>query len=253
MGAYRKRKHSPMAMPTFRPPGGTSLQNEPLNLVRTFTTNVLVALLVVACIQNLLISIYRVPSSSMEETLIPGDRILVSRVAYVGTEPSNGDVIVFNADETWERDAANESNGVIHATLDWLSDVVGIGNPGQHTLVKRIVATPGQTISCCGRSGELLLDGDPLIETYVKNKYAYVPGVFDCETVPRSKRCFPEFTVPRGELVVLGDNRSSSSDSLYYCRGNDELEGCVRTVKLSDVQGKLFLIVAPLGRFGVPD
>ena len=51
---------------------------------------------------------YWVPSSSMENTLTPGDRILVNRLAYVGSAPGNGDVVVFDADTI--RDLATFEN-----------------------------------------------------------------------------------------------------------------------------------------------
>ena len=51
---------------------------------------------------------YVVPSESMQGTLEPGDRVLVNRLAYVGSEPATGDIVVFDADESWGEHAAGD-------------------------------------------------------------------------------------------------------------------------------------------------
>ena len=84
--------------------------------------------------------------------------------------------------------------------------------------MKRVVATGGQTISCCGEDGKLRIDGQPLDEPYIFEDLPFEAGSIDCQTSPRSLRCVPAFTVPEGELVVLGDHRSVSVDSAIACR-----------------------------------
>lgn len=219
--------------------------------IRTFLVNVIAAFVVLALIQTFLVRLYYVPSGSMEPALEIGDRILISKVAYVGADPAPGDVVVFQTSSTWEPQRETEGNAVRN-TLKWLSGVVGIGPSDGHTLVKRIIAGPGQTVECCGRNGEFIVDGAAIAEPYVTNDFPFVPGEFDCVSTPRSKRCVEPFKVPAGQYVVLGDNRKVSSDSLAECRGAPELGDCVRTVKRADIVGKLFLVLTPFKHAGPP-
>ena len=50
-------------------------------------------------VQSWMLKPYRIPSESMLDTLRPGDRVLVNRVAYHLRDPQRGDVIVFRYPE----------------------------------------------------------------------------------------------------------------------------------------------------------
>ncbi|WP_437582548.1 signal peptidase I [Paramicrobacterium sp. CJ85] len=219
---------------------------------RSFWFNLITAFVVLALIQGFVVKLYYVPSESMEGTLHIGDRVLVSRLSYIGSAPTTQDIIVFNASDAWD-DEANLPKNPLQLAIEWLGGVVGIGPSLNHTLVKRVIAGPGQSVSCCGDNGEMMVDGKPLAEPYVVNDFEFIPGELDCSTTPISRRCVKEFTVPDDEYVVLGDNRTRSSDSLFLCRGLQELGSCVRTVKRSDIVGKLFITLLPTSDFGRPD
>lgn len=191
---------------------------------------------------------YWVPSGSMEETLEPGDRVLVNRLAYVGAEPSTGDVIVFDADETWGQ-TSTPANFFVSAAR-WLGEVTGFGPSGSHTLVKRVIGESGQTVECCSPDGAVVVDGEPLDEPYVTNDFAFTPGVLDCATEPRSSRCFNELIVPDDKLLVLGDNRAGSSDSVANCRVAQPVEQCARWATRDGVVGKAAVILWPIARWG---
>lgn len=219
--------------------------------IRTFLINVIVAFVTLALIQTFVVRLYYVPSGSMEPTLEIGDRILVSKVAYVGVDPAPGDIVVFRPSSAWETQRGTESNALVR-TLKRLSGLVGIGPTDDRTLVKRVIAGPGQTVECCGQNGELIVDGTAIDELYVARDFPFISGELDCESTPRSKRCVEPFRVPEEEYVVLGDNRKASSDSLTACRGAPELEACVRLVRRSDIVGKVWIIVHPMNRIGPP-
>lgn len=212
----------------------------------TFWFNLLAAVIVLALIQGFIVKLYAVPSGSMEDTLDVGDRILVNRLAYVGSGPTTGDIIVFNASEDTWGENPNISDNPLKNAVKWVTGLVGIGPSLNHTLVKRVIAGPGQTVSCCDVTGRMLVDGEPLSEPYVSSNFDFTPGALDCDSEPRSRRCVPEYTVPEGQYVVLGDNRAVSSDSLWRCRGKDNLDGCVRTVSRGDVVGKFLTVAWPL-------
>ena len=192
---------------------------------------------------------YLVPSGSMEPTLQPGDRVLVNRLAYVGTEPTTGDVIVFDASAAWDSTPRPDEPWWKQAAR-WVGEVSGFGPSGPHTLIKRVIAGPGQVVECCGATGELTVDGIALDEPYIQANFPYEEGVLDCSTEPMSLRCFDAVEVPEGSYLVLGDNRSNSSDSAAHCRGASGDESCWRWATRDGVVGKATVIFWPVGRWG---
>lgn len=218
----------------------------------------LAALVVVLLVQAFLVKIYRVPSASMEQTLQAtvggGDRMLVDRTAYVSAGPSRGDVIVFSRPDSWASKTSTPSSGGLRGAARAFSDKTGLGASNEQFLVKRVVAVEGETTSCCSAEGKLVVNGEPVDEPYIFENLPYRLGVLDCDTDPRSLRCIPEYTVPKGELLVVGDHRSQSSDSVVLCRSpvasSARAEDCIRTVHSSRVVGRAFFIVWPLSRVG---
>lgn len=217
--------------------------------------HLLVALLVVALVQALVVKIYAVPSSSMEQTLEIGDRVLADRIAYAGGDPERGDVVVFRARGAWATDAPS-SRGFIRDALVWLGGLAGIGPGTEYTLVKRVIGLPGETVACCDAEGRVTVDGEPLDEPYVFEDHEFVTGSLDCESAVRSTRCFDPIAIPAGEYLVLGDHRSRSADSVIGCRGapsaagSATAAGCARFVDGDDVIGRVVLILYPFSRWG---
>ncbi|MET4134202.1 signal peptidase I [Pseudarthrobacter sp. PvP090] len=226
-----------------------------LPLWASVVLNMLIALVAVSLVQGFLVKAYRIPSGSMEPTLqgsaAGGDRILVNRVAYAGSEPHPGDIVVFTRPDSWQSESAMPRSGGVAGLARSFGDVTGIGPSNEQFLVKRVVATGGQTISCCGDDGKLRVDGLPLDEPYVFEDLPFVPGTLNCQTSPRSLRCVPSFTVPEGELVVLGDHRSNSVDSAIACRTPAaEPADCIRTIPAPAVVGQVAGRFWPLNRAG---
>lgn len=218
--------------------------------------NMLIALVAVALVQGFLVKAYRIPSGSMEPTLQGsadgGDRILVNRLAYAGSGPKTGDIVVFTRPDSWKAETAAPRSGGVAGVARSFGDLTGIGVSNEQFLVKRVVATGGQIISCCGADGKLRIDGQPVDEPYVFEDLPFEAGSLDCQTSPRSLRCVPSFTVPEGELVVLGDHRSKSVDSAISCRTPSVESGdCVKTIGTSAVVGHVAARIWPLSRAGV--
>ena len=66
-------------------------------------------------------------------------------------------------------------------------------------------------------------------------------------------RCFPTVTVPAGKLLMLGDHRSDSNDSVYACRGRGvgtDPQGCAKWASADHVAGRVVSIAWPLNRLG---
>lgn len=208
-----------------------------------------IAVLVIALAQAFLVKVFTVPSASMENTLREGDRILVNRLAYSHSgSPVDGDVVVFRADESWGHVASQTSS--VRSLVKAAAGALGYGSGNEHYLVKRVIGTPGQTVSCCSATGQVERDGVPLQEPYVFDDLAFVPGTLDCTSQGRSARCFDPITVPDGRYLVLGDHRGNSSDSVISCRVPGADSSCVRWVQGDEITGRAFAIFWPLGRIG---
>ena len=120
---------------------------------------------------------FYVGSESMVPTLMVKDRLLVNKFIYRFTEPSRGDIALFE----------NQQGG---------------GDP----LIKRVVGLPGDRLEL--RDGEVYIDGAPLEEPYL-TRDACEPGL--------PKTCsFGPVTVPEGHYFMMGDNRTNSLDSRFF-------------------------------------
>lgn len=203
---------------------------------------------------------YLIPSESMEPTLhgcagCVGDRIMVDKVTYRFTDPGPGDVVVFKGPPAWNvgYKSIRSSNPAIKAVQDALS-VIGFVPPDQNDLVKRIIATGGQTVECRADTG-LTVDGKKLDEPYLDPATMMAdPAVYPC-----LGNEFGPVHVPEGRLWVMGDNRTHSADSRAHCtnvpadvqRGiictGDPMAG---TVPVDNVIGKARFIAWPPGRWG---
>lgn len=210
--------------------------------------HLIAAFVVAGLILSFVAKPYWVPSGSMENTLQPGDRILVNRLAFVGSEPTTGDIVVFDADEHWDS-TPPASVDLIPGVLRWIGEVTGFGPSGPHTLIKRVIGAPGQTVECCSEDGELTVNGRPLDEPYVYNDFDFTPGVLDCESSPRSQRCFEAAEVPADSYLMLGDNRANSSDSAALCRVENAGADCWRWATSSGIVGKAAAILWPFDRW----
>jgi signal peptidase I len=171
---------------------------------------IVVALVVAVLIKTFLVQAFFIPSGSMNDTLLEGDRVMVNKLAYRLGDPARGDVIVF--------DSPMEAGGLVRHVAESL----GLSSPDS-ALIKRIIALGGETIEI--RQNRVYIDGQPLDEPYLK----------DGSSMPS----YGPFTVPEGWVFVMGDNRSSSSDSRVF-----------GPVDEGEIVGKAFARVWPPSRWG---
>jgi signal peptidase I len=204
---------------------------------------VVVALAIALVIKTFVVQAFFIPSSSMENTLDIGDKVLVNKLVYHFRSIQSGDVIVFDGDGSWEPQPASgpaSSDPVVRlydATLNPLfhsiSGLFGTA-PGQTDFIKRVIGVPGDHVACCNASGDVTVNGVALHE----QSYLY-PGN------PPSMQRF-SITVPPGRLWVMGDHRSVSWDS----RGHMQDPGG-GTIPENMVIGRAFMIVWPPSRWRV--
>ncbi|MEU0541626.1 signal peptidase I [Nocardia sp. NPDC005978] len=206
---------------------------------------------------------YVIPSQSMEPTLhgcagCTGDRIYVQKLSYYFSDPKPGDVVVFvGPTDSWNRHyrSIRSTNTAVRGVQNFLS-FFGLVPPDENDLVKRVIATGGQTVKCCDEQGRILVLDDepgatwqPLDEPYIQTSNPDRNNPFNPERpdIPFNAggRAFGPVKVPAGNLWVMGDNRRESADSRYHM--DDEYQG---TVPISDVRGKAVFKIWPLGRIG---
>lgn len=210
-------------------------------------TEVLLALAAVALVQAFLVKPFGVPSQSMENTLHIGDRILVNRLDH---SLHRGDVVVFGHGATWQDTSLPPAPNPLVRAARWVGDITGIGPSSTAYTVKRVIGLPGDRVACCTADGRVTVGDEPLDEPYVYEDLPFTRGSLDCDSTPRSQRCFPEVRVPAGTLLVLGDHRSQSADSVYSCRGATSGQECARLVPEDRVVGRVVLRFWPLGNAG---
>lgn len=155
-------------------------------------------------LRTFVIQAYGVPSGSMEDTIMTGDMVFSEKVSYLFRDPEPGDIVTFQ------------------------DPVV----PGR-ILIKRCVAVGGQTVDINDEDGLVYVDGQPLDEPYAKGASTYRLANSIAEVA------YP-YTVPEGELWVMGDNRMNSQDSRYF-----------GSVPAESVTGRGVLVYWPLSSFGL--
>lgn len=142
-----------------------------------------------------------VDGSSMVPTLYNGDMLLLQSVGY---KPQQGDVVVLTKP---------------------FSYVTG-------PIVKRVIATGGQTVHIDYGTGSVYVDGVKLDEPYING-----PMVRPTDSDMGNE----DMVVPEGCVYVMGDNRNDSSDSRHVELG---------AVDERQVLGKVLFVLLPFGHFG---
>jgi len=223
---------------------------------RPFWQELPILLIIAAVIAALMVTFigrpYVIPSQSMEPALhgcvgCTGDRIYVQKVTYNWSDAEPGDVVVFVGPPSWntQYQSIRSDNAVIRGVQNFFS-IFGLVPPDENNLVKRVIATGGQTVECCDDLGRVMVDGEPLDEPYVEDDYPWSPD--QQNAAYPAGRTFGPITVPEGNLWVMGDNRNESADSRAHV--GDEFQG---TVPVDNVRGKAVFKIWPPGRIGTVD
>ena len=208
------------------------------------------AFVLLALFYALIGRMYVIPSGSMEPTLHGcegcfGDRIFVEKVSYYFDEPEPGDVVVYEGTESWNSDyVSNRSENLAVRTVQNLGSYFGLVSPDENNLVKRVVATGGQTVSCQEGDPAVMVDGQPIDQSYTLQ-----PTQYQIDPATGSEACGGEYfgpvTVPEDSYWMMGDNRTNSMDSRYHI--GDAYQGAIPE---ENIRGKVQFIVLPFGRTG---
>ncbi|MFC2061400.1 signal peptidase I [Elusimicrobiota bacterium] len=157
------------------------------------------AVVIALFVMSFIIQAFKIPSGSMEDSLLIGDHLFVNKFIYgiripfkkekrviAIKKPQRGDVIVFEYPNDPSKD-----------------------------YIKRCVGIPGDKIEI--RDKKIYVNGEIIEESYVVHKD---PSIYpNAAYVSRSRRDrdnFGPIVVPEGEYFVMGDNRDYSSDSRFW-------------------------------------
>jgi signal peptidase I len=170
--------------------------------VREYAETLVIALVIALFVRSFVVQAFKIPSSSMEPTLLVGDHILVNKFIYgiripvIGkkvfpfSQPRRGDIIVFIFPNDRSKD-----------------------------FIKRAIGLPGEKVEIKQR---MIYINDRLIEDPWGHFSSWGPGARDT---------YGPIMVPPHSLFVMGDNRDNSEDSRYW-----------GFVPLNDVLGKAFVM-----------
>ena len=185
-----------------RPPtkdeGGSSFIRSVMEWVET----IMMAVVFVTVVFTFVARVITVDGISMEPTYYNGDRVLSTTLAGA---PHQGDVVI-----------------VVNA-LD-------------EPIIKRVIATEGQTVDFDQESGEVIVDG----EVVPGSVFGIEDGITYVTDLPGQVLEFPQ-TVPKGCVFVMGDNRDNSLDSRFVEVG---------MVDTRNILGKVFFNLFPISKFG---
>ncbi len=188
----------------------TPVQQEPIDWKKellSYIPWIVIPIVAVLLLNTFVGKIVLVQGTSMYPTLYDRDVLIVRSIAY---EPEQGDIVIVN---------------------------LGEENPLNHKyIVKRVIATEGQTVVIDYDANTVTVDGETLTEDYLNTSYGDVmmEGYYQNAT----------YQVPAGCVFVMGDNRNNSTDS----RSN-----LVGMVPVENITGGMVLDI-PLGhRFGDND
>lgn len=162
------------------------------SIVREYAESIVIAVLLALVIRTYLVQAFKIPSGSMEDTLVIGDHLLVNKFIY-GTkipftaksviklrDPRQGDVIVFEYPEDPSKD-----------------------------FIKRVVGTPGDVVE--GKDKKVFVNGKLYENPHEVHK--------EKEIIPKEmnpRDTFGPVTVPPDSYFVMGDNRDRSYDSRFW-------------------------------------
>lgn len=180
---------------------------------------VVIALVLALIIRTFLFQAFKIPSSSMEDTLLVGDHLLVSKSSYGFQLPKPTMIKIFGITVPFFETELKPVWGEIER-----GDVVVFRFPEDKTkdFIKRVVAVGGDRVEVKDKK---LYVNDQLAE----DAYAIFKGGIGMEAQRGDN--FGPYVVPRGKIFVMGDNRDRSFDSRFW-----------GTVDIKELKGRAFII-----------
>lgn len=174
----------------------------PKSKLRENIEAIVIAVILALFIRTFVVQAFKIPTGSMEDTLLVGDHILVNKFIYGVKIPFNRKTII--SVESPQRE-----------------DIIVFISPlDGRDFIKRVIGIPGDVIEI--KKKQVFINGEAFgIKEYEKYE----------NSDNRYRDNFGPVTVPQESLFVMGDNRDNSNDSRFW-----------GFVPMQDVKGKAFLI-----------
>lgn len=156
------------------------LKKEIFSWIKIFVIAVVIAF----AVDNFIIMNANVPSGSMMNTILKGDRMIGLRTAYWFSDPERGDIAIFENPDYKE-------NGCLKDDKYYVKRVIGL--PGDKVVIKdaKIYINDSK---------------EPLKESYLPEEWVYING--ENEEL--------EYNVPKDCYFMMGDNRNNSNDARFW-------------------------------------
>ncbi|MDD5584371.1 MAG: signal peptidase I [Candidatus Omnitrophica bacterium] len=182
-------------------------------LIKEWGESIVVAVALAVFVRTFFFQIYKIPTTSMVPTLMPGDKIFVSKLVY-------GPKVPFTS---------LRIHGFGHPRR---GDVVVFVPPHDRKkfYIKRLIAIAGDRLLI--KDGNLYLNGKIVADPRIARNYYYNQGDFGKDD--------QEFTIPPGKYFLLGDNSIASADSRFW-----------GFVDEPDIVGKAIFLWWPAKRIGM--
>ncbi len=172
------------------------------HIVREYAESIIIAVILALVIRTFVVQAFKIPSASMEDTLLIGDHLLVNKFIYgikipftdkrilKIRDPKRGDVIVFEYPEDPSKD-----------------------------FIKRVIGTPGDVVQVINK--RVYVNGRIYINPHEVHKE---PDIIPEAQNPRDNT--EPIRVPANSYFVMGDNRDRSYDSRFWgFVSNDKIRG----------------------------
>lgn len=201
-----------------------SSENSPStkSIIREYAEALIIAIILALTIRVFVVQAFKIPSGSMIPTLLIGDHILVSKLAYGFQLPKDCKFQVEFPPVT-----CFSSTIVMNFDPPERGDVIVFRYPEDENkdFIKRVVGTPGDVIEIHNK--KVLVNGEQFIDKDFTQRVD--PGIIDGRINPRDN--VGPLTVPPDSYFVMGDNRDQSLDSRFW-----------GFVKMNKIKGRAFLV-----------
>ena len=191
------------------------------SLIREYSEAIIIAIILAFTIRVFVVQAFKIPSGSMIPTLLIGDHILVSKLAYGLQWPTD---CQFKVD--FPPLSCYSSTTLVDFGPPQREDIIVFRYPEdeEKDFIKRIIGLPGDKIEI--RNKKVYINGVVLHDQNYTQRID--PGMIDGQISHRDN--FGPITVPLDSYFVMGDNRDQSLDSRFW-----------GFVKIDKIKGKAFL------------
>ena len=187
--------------------------------IQDWVDAILWAFVVAMIIRNYTFQNFKIPTSSMERTLLVGDYLYANKMKYFFNEPKRGEIVTFrNPDDPVEPEPRDRFIKIIPPVY-WSKDKAFFTWYEKKNVVKRVIGLPGDTIRI--ENKQVYLNGEKFTipqEQYTDwrvFRFEEAHCVWNSE-IMGSRDNFKEITVPERNYFVMGDNRDNSLDSRFF-------------------------------------